>query len=153
MKMGISGLVALYFQNARVRFFCPRPLASSRCVVLDADSDDSASLASWASTTLSAAWRRTFSGISSQYSSRFTSDPLHRDRRIIFEGRSPRHVQPMRLCLGGSVKVVYPPCHVVRRRETKMTLAYKQQSCEKKTRERGRGSRTRTMSMPLLKST
>jgi hypothetical protein len=82
---------------------------------------------------------------------RFTSD-LHRDLRIIFEG-SPRHVQPMRLCLGGWVKVVYPPCHVVRRRETKMTLAYKQQSCEKKTRERGRGSRTRTMSMPLLKST
>jgi hypothetical protein len=66
IKMGISGPIGIYFQHAYGRFFCPLPLPSLRCVVLDADSDDSAPLASWASTALSTAWRRTFSGIWSQ---------------------------------------------------------------------------------------
>ena len=62
---GISGSIGVYYQNARVRFLCPLPLplASLWCIVLDADSDDSALLASWALTALSTAWRRTFSGI------------------------------------------------------------------------------------------
>ena len=49
---GISGSIGVYFQNARVRFLCPLPipLASLWCIVLDADSDDSAPLASWALT-------------------------------------------------------------------------------------------------------
>ena len=62
----------------------------------------------------------------------FNWDPLHRDRPVVFKGRSPRHVQPMRLCLEARVKVVYQPRCVVQRRETKRVTF---QSCEK--RERG----------------
>jgi hypothetical protein len=56
----------------------------------------------------------------------FTLDPLHRDRRVVFEGRSARRVQPMCLCLGVRFKVVYQPRGVVWRRETKVALAYDQ---------------------------
>ena len=124
---GISGSIGVYYQNARVRFLCPLPLplASLWCIVLDADSDDSAPLASWALTALSTAWRRTFYLVNSF----FTLDPLHRDRLVVFERHSACKVKSMRLCLWERAKVVYQPCHMVRRRLTKV-------SCENTKRER-----------------
>jgi hypothetical protein len=68
-----------------------------------------------------------------------TSGPLHRDRLIVFEGRLTHHVRPMRLSLGVRAKVIYEPCHMIRRRETKVAPAYNQ-SCEN--RERGVGLNT-----------
>ena len=62
----------------------------------------------------------------------FASDPLHRDRLVVFEGRSPRCVQPMRLCHGVRVKVGCQPRRVVWRRETKVALAYSQLSVLRK---------------------
>jgi hypothetical protein len=88
---GHLGVNGVSFQNGRVRFFCPLPLASLRCVMSDADSDDSAPPANWAMTALSTAWRRTFSGILSQYSSSF----LPRTLSIAIDLTSSRGVRPI----------------------------------------------------------
>ena len=90
LKIDILERISIYFQDDNVRFFCLLPLVSLRCVVLDADSDDSAPLASCALTALSTACRRTFSGILSQYSSSFLPRTLS-----IAIGLSSRGVRPI----------------------------------------------------------
>lgn len=66
IRMGTLGQhwnkLSFIFHRSRVRFFCPRVVAITH---------DSASGANWALMALSTAWRRTFSGTFSQYTSSF----------------------------------------------------------------------------------
>ena len=78
IKMCISGPIGVYCQNARY-------------VVLDADSDALAPLASWALTTLSTACRRTFSGILPQRSPSYLVGTLS----IAIDLSSSRGVRPV----------------------------------------------------------
>lgn len=106
IEMSISGPIGVYFQNSRVRFFCPLPLGAR---------------VGRGFRRLGATCELNLGGLIHCLASHLfrylvpvlfllcTSDPLHR--------------VPMRLCLGARVKVVYQSCRVVRRRETKVVLA------------------------------